>query len=91
MLEKMSDFFEARLEGYDVHMMTKIELAARYSHHNRIPLAVVRVPEHRRFKILVKRIVRRCVVDREAVFKEFLLFHYCFQLETAIKIFGQVC
>ena len=28
MLEKMSDFFEARLVGYDEHMMTNIEYAS---------------------------------------------------------------
>ena len=30
MLEKMSDFFEARLDGYDEHMMTNIESAAEF-------------------------------------------------------------
>ena len=30
MLEKMSDFFEARLEGYDLHMMTNIESADEF-------------------------------------------------------------
>ena len=30
MLEKMSDFFEARLEGYDQHMMTNIESADKF-------------------------------------------------------------
>lgn len=30
MLEKMSDFFEARLDGYDVHMMTNIASAAEF-------------------------------------------------------------
>ena len=30
MLEKMSDFFEARLEGYDEHMMTNIECAGEF-------------------------------------------------------------
>lgn len=30
MLEKMSDFFEARLDGYDEHMMTNIESAADF-------------------------------------------------------------
>ena len=30
MLEKMSDFFEARLEGYDRHMLTNIEGAAEF-------------------------------------------------------------
>ena len=30
MLEKMSDFFEARLEGYDEHMMTEIASADRF-------------------------------------------------------------
>ena len=30
MLERMSDFFESRLEGYDVHMMTKIESADEF-------------------------------------------------------------
>ena len=43
------------------------ELAALYSHHNGIPFAVDRVPQHRRFKILVKRIVRRCAICIEAV------------------------
>ena len=27
MLEKMSDFFEARLDGYDEHMMTSLQLS----------------------------------------------------------------
>ena len=30
MLEKMRDFFEARLDGYDEHMMTNIESAATF-------------------------------------------------------------
>ena len=30
MLEKMSDFFEARLDGYDAHMMTNIAFAAEF-------------------------------------------------------------
>ena len=30
MLEKMSDFFEARLDGYDAHMMTAIESASEF-------------------------------------------------------------
>ena len=30
MLEKMSDFFEARLDGYDEHMMTNIECADEF-------------------------------------------------------------
>ena len=30
MLEKMSDFFEARLDGYDKHMMTNIECASEF-------------------------------------------------------------
>ena len=30
MLEKMSDFFEARLDGYDEHMMTNIEYASEF-------------------------------------------------------------
>ena len=30
MLEKMSDFFEARLDGYDEHMMTNIESAEEF-------------------------------------------------------------
>ena len=30
MLEKMSDFFEARLDGYDKHMMTNIESANEF-------------------------------------------------------------
>ncbi len=30
MLEKMRDFFEARLDGYDEHMMTNIESATEF-------------------------------------------------------------
>ena len=30
MLEKMSDFFEARLDGYDEHMLTEIESATEF-------------------------------------------------------------
>ena len=30
MLEKMSEFFEARLDGYDAHMMTNIESAEEF-------------------------------------------------------------
>ena len=30
MLEKMSDFFEARLDGYDEHMITAIESANEF-------------------------------------------------------------
>ena len=30
MLEKMSDFFEARLDGYDEHMLTNIESAEKF-------------------------------------------------------------
>ena len=30
MLEKMSDFFESRLDGYDEHMMTNIECASEF-------------------------------------------------------------
>ena len=30
MLEKMSDFFEARLDGYDEHMMTNIASANEF-------------------------------------------------------------
>ena len=30
MLEKMSDFFEARLDGYDEHMLTNIESAGEF-------------------------------------------------------------
>ena len=30
MLEKMSDFFEARLDGYDEHMMTSFEFASEF-------------------------------------------------------------
>ena len=30
MLEKMNEFFEARLDGYDDHMMTNIESAGEF-------------------------------------------------------------
>ena len=32
MLEKMADFFENRLDGYDEHMMTSIEAADEFYH-----------------------------------------------------------
>ena len=47
MLEKMSDFFEARLEGYDEHMMTAIEGADRF-----YPFTAKQLPANGNAKIL---------------------------------------
>ena len=42
MLEKMSDFFENRLEGYDEHMMTEIESADEF-----YPFTAAQLPWYR--------------------------------------------
>ena len=47
MLEKMSDFFEARLDGYDKHMMTKIEAATEF-----YPFTAQRLPSAPHSRIL---------------------------------------
>lgn len=39
MLEKMSDFFENRIDGYDYHMLTNIESANEFYHYD-TPLTV---------------------------------------------------
>ncbi len=47
MLEKMSDFFEARLDGYDEHMMTAIECANEF-----YPFTASRLPRTENCQIL---------------------------------------
>ena len=47
MLEKMSDFFEARLDGYDEHMMTNIESATEF-----YPFTANQLPTAENSKIL---------------------------------------
>ena len=47
MLEKMSDFFEARIDGYDKHMLTNIESATEF-----YPLTASLLPTSRDCKIL---------------------------------------
>ena len=47
MLEKMDAFFEARLEGYDSHMLTDIEGAADF-----YPFTAQCLPEHSDCRIL---------------------------------------
>ena len=47
MLEKMSDFFEARLDGYDVHMLTNIECAAEF-----YPFTATQLPHFEQCRIL---------------------------------------
>ena len=47
MLERMSDFFEARLDGYDRHMLTDIESAGEF-----YPFTAEQLPHHDRCKIL---------------------------------------
>ena len=42
MLEKMSDFFEARLDGYDEHMLTNIESAEEFYDFTAGQLPIVR-------------------------------------------------
>lgn len=54
--------------GYvDYLVAVKSELSPGHTHHNRIPFSIVTMPQHRRFKILVEGIIRRCAVGREAV------------------------
>ena len=40
----------------------KTELAAAYLHHDRVPFAVVRVPQYRSFKVVLEGIVSRGAV-----------------------------
>ena len=47
MLEKMSDFFEARLDGYDEHMMTNIESANEF-----YPFTARRLPTEENCRVL---------------------------------------
>ena len=47
MLEKMAAFFEARLEGYDAHMLESIEGAAEF-----YPFTAQCLPENRKARIL---------------------------------------
>ena len=47
MLEKMSDFFEARLDGYDKHMMTNIESADEF-----YPFTAKQLPSAKNCRIL---------------------------------------
>ncbi len=47
MLEKMSDFFEARLDGYDEHMMTEIDCATEF-----YPFTAGLLPKNTEAKIL---------------------------------------
>ena len=47
MLEKMSDFFEARLDGYDEHMLTNIESATEF-----YPFTARQLPTSDRCRIL---------------------------------------
>ena len=47
MLEKMSDFFEVRLDGYDEHMMTNIECASEF-----YPFTAKQLPTTKNCRIL---------------------------------------
>ena len=47
MLEKMSDFFEARLDGYDEHMMANIECASEF-----YPFTAKQLPTTKNCRIL---------------------------------------
>ena len=47
MLEKMSDFFEARLDGYDEHMMTAIECADEF-----YPFTAKQLPTNKNSRVL---------------------------------------
>jgi hypothetical protein len=62
---------------YVDHLVTsKSEFFARNSHNDRVPLAVIRVPEYRSFKILVKGIVRRSAESIKAILKIGLFCHF---------------
>ena len=47
MLERMSDFFEARLDGYDAHMLTEIESAQEF-----YPFTAQQLPQDENCRIL---------------------------------------
>ena len=51
MLEKMSDFFEKRLDGYDEHMMTNIESADKF-----YPFTARKLPTKK--SVIAKQMVR---------------------------------
>ena len=66
---------QLEIDNVDNFVAIKAKLAPRYAHYNRIPLAIIGVSKHRRLKILIERIVRRCAVCIEAIFKKFLFCH----------------
>lgn len=66
---------QLQIDNVDDLVAVKTELATGHPHHERIPLAIIRMPEHRRFKILIKRLVWRRAVCIEAVGKERLFCH----------------
>ena len=50
--------WQFQIDHVDYLVAIKAKLASRDSHYDGIPLAVICMPEHCRFKVLVKRIVR---------------------------------
>ena len=69
---------QLQIDNVDNLVVVKPELATGDTHNDSIPFTVIRVPQHRRLKKIVKRIVRRCAVCIEAVFKKILLCHRWF-------------
>ena len=72
-----SEHLDREFEIHNVDHLGAVypKLAPGHAHHNGIPLAIIRVPEHRRLKIIAKRIVRGCAICIEAAFKKLLLCH----------------
>ena len=66
---------QLQIDNVNDLVAVKSELPPGHAHNESILLAILTVPKHRRFKILVKRIVRRCAVCIEAVFKKLLFCH----------------
>ena len=58
---------QLQIDNVDNFVAVKSKLTPGHAHHYRIPLAVIHVPKHRRFKILVKRIVRRRAICIKAL------------------------
>ena len=64
MLEKMSDFFEARLDGYDEHIMTNIESHRRAGACSRRNESLESKKLHRRAGACSRRNERFCFMQR---------------------------
>ena len=71
---------ELEIDNIDYLIAVKSKLAPGHAQYDSIPLPIVRMPKHRRLHPIVKRIVRRCAVCIEAIFKKILFCHQFYWL-----------